>query len=73
MLLHVTLVRTDISEEHHGVLRLMVTANVVPSSLILFTLMLEAIHPSESSVITRATQHNITEDGILYTTLYFGW
>jgi hypothetical protein len=36
----------------------------VPSSPILVTLMMEAIHPSETSVLTRATQHNIPEDHI---------
>jgi hypothetical protein len=39
-----------------SVLWLLVTANVVPSSLILVTQMMEAIRSSETSVITRATQ-----------------
>jgi hypothetical protein len=46
------------------VLQLLVTAYVVPGSLILFTLMIEAIHSSETAVLTRATQHHISEDGI---------
>jgi hypothetical protein len=37
---------------------LLVTANVVPSSLILSTLMMEAIRPCETSVFTRATRHH---------------
>jgi hypothetical protein len=47
----------------HSVLRFLVTANV-PSSLILFTLMMEAVRFSETSVLTRVTQRNILEDCI---------
>jgi hypothetical protein len=46
--------------------QLLVTANIVPSSLILVDLMVEAIHSFESSVLTRATWHNIPEDTILH-------
>jgi hypothetical protein len=48
------------------VLRLLVTANVIPSSPILVTLMMEAIRSSETSVVTRATQRNIAGNGILH-------
>jgi hypothetical protein len=48
-----------------NVLRLLVTANVVPSSPILVTLMMESIHSSETSVLTRTTWRHIPEDGIL--------
>jgi hypothetical protein len=44
--------------------QLLVTAKV-PSSPILFTLMMQGIRSSETSVLTRATQYNIQEDGIL--------
>jgi hypothetical protein len=43
---------------------LLVTAKVVPSSLILVTLMMEAIRSSEMSVLTIVTWRNIPEDVI---------
>jgi hypothetical protein len=43
------------------VLRLLVTANVVPSLSILATQMMEAISSSETLVLTRATQNFFAE------------
>jgi hypothetical protein len=53
MLHRVALVRTDVSEE------------LVPSSPILVTLMMEVLSSSETSVLTRARWRNIIEDAIL--------
>jgi hypothetical protein len=39
----------------HTVLRLLVTANVVPTSSILLNLMMEAMRSSETSVLTKST------------------
>jgi hypothetical protein len=48
------------------VINLLLTANVVPNPLILFTLMMEAMRSSETSHLTRTTWRHIPEDGILH-------
>jgi hypothetical protein len=45
--------------------QLLVTSNIVSSSPLLVTLMMEAIRSSETSILTTATWRNIPGDGIL--------
>jgi hypothetical protein len=47
-------------------LQLLVTANAVPSSPILVTLMMEALRSSKTSVLTNAKRRNIIEAGVLH-------
>jgi hypothetical protein len=51
-----------------NVFQLLVTGNIVPSSPIIVTLMREAIHPSKTTVLTRATQRFSPEGGCLQVT-----
>jgi hypothetical protein len=78
----VALVRTDVLEEGIApnirvnrirelgttlaVTSYVVTVNVVPSSLVLDTLMMQAIRSSETSVLTRAIRRHIPEDGMFH-------
>jgi hypothetical protein len=59
ILRRVALVRTDVSEER-------VAFIINPSSSNHYTMMMEAIYSSETSILTRATLRKIQEDGILH-------
>jgi hypothetical protein len=50
----------------HNTLRFIVTANVVHTSPIVITMMMEAVSSSERTVFIRVPQRNIPEDGILH-------
>jgi hypothetical protein len=52
-------------------IQLLVSTNVVPSSLILSTLMMEAISSSETFVLTKVARHHTPENGIFLVTDVF--
>jgi hypothetical protein len=47
-------------------LQLLVAANVIPSSVILSALMMQAIRSYQTSVLIGAARRHIPEDGILH-------
>jgi hypothetical protein len=53
-----------------SLLQLLVTANVVPSSLIPSTLMMVAIRFPETTVLTKAVGRHISDDGIIHSDRY---
>jgi hypothetical protein len=67
MLHRVALEETDVLEEHNAsIIRVMVMGLLlVASSPILVTLMIEALLPFETSVLSRATRRQVPEDDIL--------
>jgi hypothetical protein len=63
----VALVRTDVSEERTAsIIRVTRTLELGKTLAVSITLMMEAIRLSETSVLTRATRHNVPGDGILH-------
>jgi hypothetical protein len=65
MLRLVALVRTDVSEELCASILTMARIGELGTT-ILVTLMMEALSSSETSVLTKATRRNISEDAILH-------
>jgi hypothetical protein len=65
MLHHVVLVRTDVSEECRASITRATRIGAL-GMLAVVTLMMEALRSTETSVLTRTTQPNIQEDGIVH-------
>jgi hypothetical protein len=55
------------------VLHLLVTANILPTSQILFTIMMEAVRSSETPFYGSATRRHIPENDILHNIFSFNW
>jgi hypothetical protein len=72
MFRRVVVVRTDVSKELSASISsaamqrasFVVTANGIPILSILITLMIKGLRSPETSILTRAAQRNIPEDGI---------
>jgi hypothetical protein len=65
MVIRIDELRTSLAENRNRIMLLRNTANVVRSSPIVVTLVMEVLRSSETSVLTTAMRHNISEEGIL--------
>jgi hypothetical protein len=55
-----------VSDLRIRILQFLVTTNIFPRSLIIFSPTLETVSSSKTSVLTRTTQYHIPEFGIIY-------